>query len=309
MNVLLLDDGRLRSGWRFVIAVIMVIVVNFVAGTLSVDIARRHPHVEDAIYRPLLLILLLASFYGMTKLFDQAKGSAWAYNGLPCRGWLRETIVGALLGFGMVTVAVIAIAIVGHLNFRISATSRTLEFAVAVFLVILAAAMAEELMFRGYPFQRLVEALGAIGAILVLSALFGAVHMLNPHVSDNRWVQIFAFTNTLLIGIVLALAYLRTRALWLPWGLHFGWNATLGLLYGLPVSGINQFSVVVKARPVGPEWLLGGGYGIEGGLLGTLVILLGLVYVIVFIKPKLVAVPSAPVAELVPDGIQPNSGF
>jgi hypothetical protein len=131
--------------------------------------------------------------------------------------------------------------------------------------------------------------------------------MQNPHVSDNRWVQVFAFSNTLLIGVVLALAYLRTKALWLPWGLHFGWNAALGLIYGLPVSGINQFAVVVKSKATGPEWLLGGSYGLEGGMLGTLVILLGLVYVIICIKPNADAYPGL-VAEPLPNGIQPDTG-
>ena len=49
----------------------------------------------------------------------------------------------------------------------------------------------------------------------------------------------------MLIGVVLSVAYLRTRALWLPWGIHFAWNATLGLVFGLPVSGIRLFNVVV----------------------------------------------------------------
>jgi len=305
MNVFLLDDGRLRSGWRFLVSVFLVVVANFVAGNLSVLIAGRHYRVQEVIYRPLLMLLELAAFLFLTKLFDQPEGSPWAYIGLPRRRWVRESIVGALLGLGMVTAAVIVIAIFFDLHVKVDLSLRTVIFAAVVFGIILIAAMAEELMFRGYPFQRLVEGMGAIGAILVLSAMFGAVHMRNPHVSDNRWVQIFAFSNTLLIGIVLAIAYLRTRALWLPWGLHFGWNAALGLLYGLPVSGINQFSVIVKSKASGPEWLLGGGYGLEGGMLGTLVILLGLGYVVLFVK-QVQASPVAAVDELLQDGIQPT---
>jgi uncharacterized protein len=306
MNLFLLDDGRLRSGWRFLVSVFLVVVANFVAGNLSVLIAGRHYRIEDVIYRPLLLALLLAAFLFLTKLFDQPEGSPWAYIGLPRRQWMRESLAGALLGFGMVTVAVVVIAIFFNLQVKINFTLRTMIFASIVFGILLAAAMAEELMFRGYPFQRLVEGMGAIGAILVLSAMFGAVHMRNPHVSDDRWVQIFAFSNTLLIGIVLAMAYLRTKALWVPWGLHFGWNAALGLVYGLPVSGINEFSVIVKSKASGPEWFLGGGYGLEGGMLGTLVILLGLVYILVFLKPAAAPRIGVAVDELLRDGIQAN---
>ena len=89
--------------------------------------------------------------------------------------------------------------------------------------MLVAGSLAEELMFRGYPFQRLVEAIGAGGAIVVFSVLFGVVHLMNP--GANPW----GLLNTVVIGVVLSVAYLRTRALWLPWGIHFAWNATLGL--------------------------------------------------------------------------------
>jgi membrane protease YdiL (CAAX protease family) len=285
MNVFILDDGRLRSGWRFALGAILAVAANFVAGTLSDIVARGHLRLEDAIYRLLTMVLELAAFLVLTKVFDQPECNVWTYNGLSRRHWLRQSLLGALLGFAMVTVAIVVIASFFHLTVNIWINNQTLGLGVIVLSVILAAAMAEELAFRGYPFQRLVEGLGPLGAVVVLSTLFGAVHMSNPHVSDNRWVQVFAFSNTLLIGIVLALAYLRTRALWASWGLHVGWNATLGLIYGLPVSGINQFSVFVRSTASGPEWLLGGKYGLEGGALGTMVILLGMACVLLFPKP------------------------
>lgn len=285
MNAFLLDDGRLRSGWRFGISAVVVVIANFVAMIVAYGFAGNHARLLEVIYRPLLVILELGAFYLLTKLFDQPKQSVWQYNGLGRYRWFQETLVGALLGFVLVGLAVGAIALFFNLHIvSLRINVRTLIVGTVVFGVILAAAMAEELAFRGYPFQRLVEGMGPVGAILVLSALFGAVHLQNPHVSDNRLVQIAAFTNTLLIGIVLALAYLRTRALWFPFGLHFAWNAALGLFFGLPVSGTNDFSVIVHSRAVGPEWLLGGAYGIEAGFIGTLVILLGLLYVVFFVK-------------------------
>jgi hypothetical protein len=140
-------------------------------------------------------------------------------------------------------------------------------------IVLICGALAEELMFRGYPFQRLEEGIGAIGAIAVFSLLFGAVHLVNPGAS------VWGLVNTILIGIVLAIAYLRTRALWLPLGIHFAWNATLGLLFGLPVSGLRVFNVAVRATTRGPVWLTGGSYGVEASLTGVVVVLLGLLAV------------------------------
>ena len=92
-----------------------------------------------------------------------------------------------------------------------------------VLAFLISGALAEELMFRGYPFQRLVEAIGAAGAIVVFSVLFGVVHLSNPGAS------VWGLVNTVAIGVLLSIVYLRTRSLWLPWGLHFAWNTTLGL--------------------------------------------------------------------------------
>ena len=112
-------------------------------------------------------------------------------------------------------------------------------------------------MFRGYPFQHLEQGIGAIGAIAVFSVLFGAVHLANPGAS------LWGLVNTILIGVLLAISYLRTRALWLPWGIHFGWNFALGVLFGLPVSGLRLFNVVVRTTVSGPNWVTGGSYGVE----------------------------------------------
>jgi CAAX protease family protein len=310
MNVFYSEDGRLRSGWRFAIAAVLVVAVNYLGAALAYGLADSRQRLMEIIFRPTVMIGELLGFFALARLLDKPRESIWKYNGLPRSGWLRESLVGALLGFVMVGLMVMVIAIFFELRYSlIRIDPFTLRTAFVVFLIILAAAMSEELAFRGYPFQRLVEGIGPAGAILVLSALFGAVHLNNPHVSDNRYVQVFAFSNTLLAGVLFAIAYLRTRALWFPWGLHFGWNATLGLFFGLPVSGINDFATVVHSRISGPEWLLGGAYGLEGGFLGTVAILLGLLYILVFVKPAQVPTQPEPakLAELPQESIQPES--
>ena len=138
-------------------------------------------------------------------------------------------------------------------------------------LVLLLGALAEELMFRGYPFQHLEQGIGAIGAITVFSVMFGAVHLANPGAS------LWGLINTILIGVLLSISYLRTRALWLPWGIHFGWNFALGFLFGLPVSGLRLFNVVVRTTASGPNWITGGSYGLEGSATAVVVILMGVV--------------------------------
>jgi hypothetical protein len=134
------------------------------------------------------------------------------------------------------------------------------------------AAAKEEVIFRGYAFQRLAEAITPVGAIAVTSAFFGLAHFANPH---RTWISTL---NTALVGIPFCIAYLRTRSLWMPIGIHFVWNFLQGFLFGLPVSGIVFSATVLTARVQGPAWLTGGNYGPEGGLLATPAILLGIAY-------------------------------
>jgi uncharacterized protein len=278
------EDGRLRSGWRFGLSVFFFFVVNSFAIDLANSWAGPSDRKFELIYRPLLMIFLLAAFSVLLKTLDRVEGNPLPAIGLVSQHLVGDALVGLIAGAAMVTVAVLPIAIGYHLGFHFVLSRRSLTLATTVVFILATGAMAEELAFRGYPFQRLVDATGAAAAIGLSSALFGTVHLRNPHAS------MFSLINTVAIGIVMAVAYLRTRALWLPWGLHFGWNLTLGLLLGLPVSGLLQFAVVVRANPTGPGWLTGGQYGIEGGAAGTLGIVAGLSFVALGLKsrPKIV---------------------
>jgi hypothetical protein len=143
---------------------------------------------------------------------------------------------------------------------------------ILLFLLLMVAAADEELVFRGYPFQRLVEVAGPVAAVVVASALFGAAHLRNPFQS---WISTL---NTALVGVMLAICYLRTRALWLPLGIHFAWNFVQGYVLGLPVSGVAFPRAIFQTKISGPSWLSGGAYGPEGSILCLSVIAAGTVY-------------------------------
>jgi hypothetical protein len=85
--------------------------------------------------------------------------------------------------------------------------------------------------------------------------------------------------NTILAGIWLSVAYVKTRSLWLPTGLHFAWNFSLAFIYGFPVSGLRVSQPIFHVEQGGPEWMTGGSYGPEGGALGLIVIVAGAVWV------------------------------
>ncbi|MGI8741028.1 MAG: CPBP family intramembrane glutamic endopeptidase [Bryobacteraceae bacterium] len=137
---------------------------------------------------------------------------------------------------------------------------------ILVSVVLLFGAAGEEMLFRGYGFQVLVRALGPFATILPLSVLFGLFHLPNPNVSA------LGIMNTMLWGVLLGYAFIRSGDLWLPIGLHFGWNWTLPLL-GENLSGFTMGMTGYSMHwKTGVLWS-GGAYGPEGGLLTTGVVI------------------------------------
>ncbi|HET9101543.1 MAG TPA: hypothetical protein VFN62_14200, partial [Acidobacteriaceae bacterium] len=101
-------------------------------------------------------------------------------------------------------------------------------------------------------------------------------------------------------AVLLSVAYLRTHALWLPWGLHFAWIASIGILFGQPMAGSRQISSVVHTYADGPTWLTGAEFGPEGSLITLIVLWVGL-YVLVRTTRDLAWKYSQP--EIKPAGI------
>ena len=264
------SDGRLRPWWRFALA-IPVFLLSEALGSVVASAFAAHPLIGETAGHMVSLAVLLGGFMLLLVTADQVQieERPLAHMGLSFDGhaWLDQIGVGLAIGGVMVGIAVIAIAIGGVLHFDFVLHARTIPRIAIVLLLLMVAAMAEEVAFRGYPFQRLVESFGPLGAIIVLSVLFGLMHAGNPDASRT------AVVNTILYGVILAIAYLRTRSLWFPFGIHLGWNAALGLVFGLPLSGLHIFAVIVRGHATGPEWLTGGGYGVEGSLLGSVIII------------------------------------
>lgn len=266
--------GRLYPVWAFVISALLSFAAFFIVGVVAQTIAGQRSLVLEVIFRSLLALLLIAIYVWLLTIADNVSDHRIAILGLPLtKGWSGQFVTGGIVGLSLAVLAILPIAVWGDPSFTFHIGFRFLPRDAAALFILLVSALAEELIFRGYPFQHLEEGIGAPGAIAVFSVLFAAVHLSNPGAS------VWGLINTVLIGILLAKAYLRTRALWLPWGIHFGWNATLGFLCGLPVSGLRIVNVVVRTSVAGPRWMTGGSYGIEASATGTVAVLVGLVIV------------------------------
>jgi hypothetical protein len=81
-------------------------------------------------------------------------------------------------------------------------------------------------------------------------------------------------------AVLLSVAYLRTHALWLSWGLHFAWTASIGILFGQPLAGSRQVSSVIHTYADGPTWLTGGEFGPEASLIVLIVLWVGLYFLV-----------------------------
>jgi membrane protease YdiL (CAAX protease family) len=192
-------------------------------------------------------------------------------------GWHRASMdnlgLGILGGAGAACL-VLAPALLAR-EAHISATPKDQPtFSVMVFVICLLAlgAMGEELMMRGYGFQILLAHVGIWATIIPCGILFALLHTANPHAT---WLGI---ANTAGFGVLFGYAFVRSRDLWLPAGLHFGWNVTLPL-FGAEVSGLRmKMTGHDMVWTAGSLWS-GGEYGPEASVLTSVVIMVLAVYI------------------------------
>jgi membrane protease YdiL (CAAX protease family) len=178
----------------------------------------------------------------------------------------RELGVGLAIGVAAIGLAAAVLVATGALRYGPQPGDGVgwLGAAAATFALLAVPAFAEEVTFRGYPFQVLVQRLGAVPATLASSMLFAAAHAGNPNVGGIALVNIF------LAGLLLSAAYLRTRSLWFATAVHLGWNWGMASPFDLPVSGL-ELTDTPLYEPVttGAAWATGGAFGPEGGVIGT----------------------------------------
>jgi membrane protease YdiL (CAAX protease family) len=191
--------------------------------------------------------------------------------GLPRRsGWPREAGLGLAAGWAIALVCVLPLTVIGGIAVVLVLQPSAWLWLLADAAFFALAALAEEIAFRGYGFQRFERAVGPVGAAVGFALYYAIVQTLT-HGSSHA-----SFAVSIALSLLLSTAYLRTRALWLSWGLNFGWKASRALLFGLTVSGIGSHSPVVQGDPMGPFWLTGGGYGLDASWFAFVVLLLAL---------------------------------
>jgi len=279
-------EGRLRSGWRVAIFVVAFYICaqmgqaflfasgRRVLGLSSTEMIRSEwSYVTGAIASAISALLV---GWACGRLFE-----GLPFRALGCsrhRGWLKNLGIGTVVGAASLFLAALLATITRGIQFHFDlagarSISETLAISLGIFVL---GAAGEEVLFRGYPLQTLTRANLAWLGVLLTSVPFAAAHLINPHAVPG-----FTFLNTALAGVWLAVAYVRTRSLWLPFGLHWSWNWAQASLLGLPVSGLTRIAPapLLHAINAGPNWLTGGAYGIEGGAACSIALIISILVV------------------------------
>ena len=204
----------------------------------------------------------------------------------------RNGAIGVAGGMGAASLVLAAplatgLAHLGHAP--ASPTAGTVPFAM---LLLAAGSMGEEMLFHGYAFQVLLPRLGRWATVFLAGAIFALMHASNPHAT---W---FGLVNTAGFGVLFGYAFLRSRDLWLPIGLHFGWNFTLPLL-GVNLSGLRMNVTGHEMVWTAGKLWSGGDYGPEASLLTSGVLVLLFIYLRVAPIGRQTAPPGDPPAERV----------
>lgn len=277
------ENGRIRSGWRFAIYLVsFLFAALFVLSPLTYLLS----HLPIGYTKGSLLgyalpfalsfavAVLLGLFWG--RVLEDLPFRALGLS--PTKYWFRNLIGGLAVGAASFALAALIALVFGGLSFRLNEAAGTaaILLTLASSLVIFTAGAAfEEAFFRGYLLQTLSRARLAWAAIALTSVFFAAAHL------GNANSNLFSTVNTGLAGIWLGVAYLKTRDLWFPFGVHLTWNWFQGAIFGVEVSGLKELTAapVLSEIDAGPAWLTGADYGIEGGVACTIALVVSILVI------------------------------
>jgi len=190
-----------------------------------------------------------------------------------------ETLAfGTLLGLFLMTTLFVTLLLTGHLRFIGPATAeppvRSHELGLTLYAVLLGLhCLGQVLVAQGYVLHTLAAKGSWAGPLLFTATTFALLHGLNFHLT------LLGVINVFLLGLLLGYLCLLTQSLWATWGCYWAWSYACGVVYSLPVRGINGLYHLLQVTLVGDTLLTGGSFGPEGGLYGTAILLLGLAIV------------------------------
>jgi len=270
-KIFLAPTGHLRNGWKAALFFISYMVATgflFLPIIVLAAALKQDPRTLHPIFEVIPSTIAVLGITALALLLEKKPFRSVGFD-LGMR-WARQFALGTLGGILLIALAALALYGLGGFHWVPDPKGSGLGILVG-FLAFLLVGIHEETAFRGYPFQRLVQGMGAWPTQVLLGVLFAAIHLGNPGIRDaSLALKGFTSLNIALAAILLGLCYLKTRSLALPIGVHLGWNWAQGNLLGFQVSGTTQmrglWTPVLHDKPT---WLSGGAVGLEGSVLCT----------------------------------------
>jgi len=273
-------NGQMRSGWKITILIagtfVFTLLLSFLAFFIIGLIGGYLKYVPQKLY--LLLMVGEEQFYLFTtisflstlvmitlmlKFIDKKKFKDIGFTSL--KYGYKNLIVGFLIGAFSIAIIVLILSVSGAITIVKNSNTKTYYLLWGLYTFILVG-LEEELMSRGY----FINALNQMGkpwlSVLISSIIFSLMHILNPN------IVFLGLLNIFLIGVLFSYMYIKTGNLWMPIGYHISWNYFQGYIFGFSVSG-NAVRGIYNAFPKN-NFLSGGEFGLEGGVIATLVILI-----------------------------------
>lgn len=262
------EDGRPHPPWRLLLFLLLVVVCVIVTTlTLSPFFQPLHQitGIGGTAAAYTATIALLLAHWMTLESFDKRP---WSFVGLAREQAKPRTLLfGVALGSAPIAVASLILLGIGLMTLRTTQDGSWIASAMKVLIILLPAALYEELLMRGYAFATLREWLGNSAAIALTSIAFGLLHAANP---GSTYTPLVVVT---LAGVYLAIILIATRSLYAAWLAHAAWNFVQAGLLHVPVSGLPMARPDYELVETGPDWVTGGEWGPEGGMMAAAAIL------------------------------------
>jgi membrane protease YdiL (CAAX protease family) len=260
MNIFLNKDRKIRSLWWVTIFFLILAVVTIPLIVISSENQFEITLVHQAIIIVMVnVVCQLISREPISKL----TGNVDYY-------FAKSLLTGALIGSILMALPAMFMFVAGMVHWNLAQVNR-MDLALAV-TIIIAGVIAEEFLFRGFLFQRLISGLGVWPAQLIIASLFVLTHLNNPGMTGTT--KVLASINIFIASLLFGLAYIKTESLAMPIGLHFMANLMQGTILGFGVSGNDEVSFLKPVFGQQPDWITGGSFGLEASIFGLSVLLL-----------------------------------
>jgi membrane protease YdiL (CAAX protease family) len=263
-------EPKIKRAWIRVIIFFITLIIVFLASKIILQIVVHLTHFEPGfaykvlISETFIVLFVFLLVYLFRRYLDR---KSFISLGFDYHGKFREMMIGALLGFLLMAIGFIVLLSLG--NLEITRINFNWLYLIIIFLGLFVAALFEEIVFRGYMLNNLMESFNRYIALGITAVLFGMVHSFNPNFT------IMGLVNIIIGGWLFGLYYIHQKNLWFPILLHLSWNFFQGPIFGFAVSGEGEESqFLIEHQIEGSKILTGGKFGFEGSIILTILLII-----------------------------------